>query len=123
MKLAALIISLMVLVLIADVATDPVPGYIATGGTIGLLGGLLWYLLHKHIPLKDTRFIAAIKDVAERHDRWEQQRHEDTTELIKVLTTLRVTCTKNQAAAVEAARKLAAVQSREREQHEEKLEG
>lgn len=59
---------------------------------VGALVWVLWHLLTKTLPAQQESFRASLTDMAERHERWETQRHADSQQLTDTLGQLREHC-------------------------------
>lgn len=55
----------------------------------------LWHLVSKAIPAQQERFTKTLDGMAERHERWENDRHGDSERLTECLTQLRENCAAN----------------------------
>lgn len=90
----------------ADVGTTAMPdtNLFLSGGGLGILGWLLWYTVAKVQPRRDDRFTKTLNDMAERHERWEIQRHEDSVKLNETLRQLSIKCAETRAKMSEVGR-------------------
>lgn len=109
-RLAVLTLISSVGLLIGESAPRPIDAW-ATGSAAAAFGLVVSWLLGRTIPsllslIKETRkeliaaqevYHAALDDMADRHERWEKQRHEDSNRLSDTLRDLSGTCARNQA--------------------------
>lgn len=77
----------------------PYAEIIGNGGALVVLAWVVWYLISRQLPAerqarKETRedFRLTLDKVVERHDRWEEQRHEDSKRLNETLQSMQSNC-------------------------------
>ena len=70
----------------------PFSDHIMQGGALGVLGWACWYLLCRHLPRERKDFSQSLDKICERHERWENVRHEDSQDLRTAIDGLRTNC-------------------------------
>jgi len=90
----------------------PYSDLVFSGGAVSVLSYLAWHVIVKEMPTarKDaatdaaaarTDFTKTLDSMAERHERWETLRHEDSQKIGSALNNMAVTCAKVQSRLLE----------------------
>ena len=78
----------------SDIVPQAIPfgDTIMRGGALGILTWACWYLMARELPRHRKGFTESLDKICERHERWENIRHEDSQDLRSAIDSLRVNC-------------------------------
>lgn len=91
MKLAGVIPFLGAAILLGQATPEPLTPW-ATGSAAAALGCVVGWLLTRTIPQMQRDFRETLDAMAERHERWETTRHNDSVTLNDTLRAMSTTC-------------------------------